>query len=214
MDEVIDWHFWQNMNEVKLWEAAYLACNINPETDNYRDIKSFGTGNNKIDKLLLLLKSNLSDRSFFSAGVSNIGDLNLHGVRLSEFAYWCNHIKYDIPRELDAMAQSVQTFTPIEAAPITQTLHAPIKAELINSAENPWNIVNPEDPEPLQPWFTPARYFARQLVKDDSTLLIKRELLANKTSQSLFNAGIFGRTKNKALDAGTILKAFNNVSLG
>jgi hypothetical protein len=94
----------------------------------------------------------------------------------------------------------------------------PAKAETLlvvtTEPKKPWEVADPKDPAPNQPWFTPARFFARQLVKDDSTLLIKKNLLANKTSQSLFDAGIFGRTKNKALDAGTILKAFIKVNLG
>lgn len=77
----------------------------------------------------------------------------------------------------------------------------------------PWEVADPKDPEPNQTWYISARYFARQLVLDDPTLLTKRNLLANKTSQSLFNAGVFGRTKNKALNAATILKAFNNIIL-
>jgi len=77
----------------------------------------------------------------------------------------------------------------------------------------PWEVADPKDPEPNQTWYISARYFARQLVLDDPTLLTKRNLLANKISQSLFKAGVFGRTKNKALDAGTILKALINITL-
>jgi|APLak6261664640_1056046.scaffolds.fasta_scaffold02620_5 hypothetical protein len=94
----------------------------------------------------------------------------------------------------------------------------PAKAEtlpLVTTGEQkPWEVVDPKDPAPKHPWFTAARFFARQLVKEDSTFLIKKNLLANKTSQLLFQAKVFGRTKNKALDAGTILKAFTNVNLG
>ena len=79
----------------------------------------------------------------------------------------------------------------------------------------PWLIPEPNDPRPegFQDWYTPARYFARRLVKDDSTLLVKRVLLAVKVSQSLENVGILSRSK-KAFDAGTIKKAFVNVNLG
>ena len=41
------------------------------------------------------------------------------------------------------------------------------------------------DPDPDEPWYIPARYFARQLVKEDSTLLNKKDLLAEKVAQSL-----------------------------
>lgn len=78
----------------------------------------------------------------------------------------------------------------------------------------PWEIADPKDPVPAQPWYTPARYFARQLVIVDSTLLTKRPLLAGKVVQSLTNAGINKRGGKKPFTSGTILKALANVSLG
>lgn len=80
--------------------------------------------------------------------------------------------------------------------------------------DKPWLIAATNDPEPDYPWYTPARYFARQLVKDDSTLLVKREKLAEKTAASLARVGIFKRGKKKLpLSAGTVLKSFVNVIL-
>ena len=78
----------------------------------------------------------------------------------------------------------------------------------------PWLVVNKLDPVATQPWYTPARYFARQLVKDDSTLLSKRNLLANKIYQSLNNVGIHKRGNRKPPSADTIKKALANVKLG
>lgn len=46
--------------------------------------------------------------------------------------------------------------------------------------EKPWLIQNPDDPDPNYPWFTPARFFARALIKEDVTLLTKRDILAGK----------------------------------
>ena len=83
----------------------------------------------------------------------------------------------------------------------------------VRLTESPWNIEDPKDPTPKQPWYTPARYFARQLVKDDSTLILKREILADKTSQSLAKAGIYKRGGMKPLMPSTILQAFNNIIL-
>ena len=77
-----------------------------------------------------------------------------------------------------------------------------------------WSIVDSNDPNPEQPWYTPARYFARQLVKDDTTLLTKKSLLATKVSQSLTNAGIYKRGGKLPVSDGTVLKALSNVSLG
>ncbi len=78
--------------------------------------------------------------------------------------------------------------------------------------EEPWLKQNPNDPNPKLRWYVPARYFARQLVKDDSTLLLKRNLLAAKVAQSLEKVGIKKRGDKKPFQPSTILKAFNNVN--
>ena len=83
-----------------------------------------------------------------------------------------------------------------------------------NKSEKPWLTHNPPDPIPEQPWYTPARYFARQLVAGDSTLLIKRDLLASKVVQSLTAAGFYKRGGGKPLVSDTVKKAFTNVNLG
>ena len=86
--------------------------------------------------------------------------------------------------------------------------------EIKTASEKPWNIIEPNDPTPKQHWYTPARYFARQLVKVDSTLLTKRKLLAKKVAQSLTNCGFLKRGGVKPLNPATVEKAFNRVSLG
>lgn len=83
-----------------------------------------------------------------------------------------------------------------------------------NGKTKPWEIVDPRDPEPIQPWYTPARYFARKLVEEDSTLLVKRDQLAQKVTQSLTSAGIKKRGNVKPFDYGTVKKAFSKVNLG
>lgn len=83
-----------------------------------------------------------------------------------------------------------------------------------NGAAKPWLVADPKDPTPAQPWYTPARYFARQLINDDSTLLLKRSPLADKVSKSLANVGIYKRGGVKPFAADTIIKAFVNVKLG
>ena len=81
------------------------------------------------------------------------------------------------------------------------------------SDAKPWLLRDPKDPEPEQRWYTPARYFARQLVVKDSTLLTKRGILADKVSKSLTTAGIYKRGGTKPLSAETVKKAFSNVGL-
>lgn len=85
----------------------------------------------------------------------------------------------------------------------------------LGEEQKPWLIADPNDPESAQSWYTPARYFARQLVIEDSTLLIKRDILADKVCQSLKKAGIFKRGGKKPFSSpDTIKKAFANVRLG
>lgn len=78
----------------------------------------------------------------------------------------------------------------------------------------PWLIADSTDPTPKLEWYTPARYFARQLVVEDSKLLLKKLVLADKVATSLKNAGIYKRGGKKPYDASTVLKAFANVTLG
>jgi len=80
--------------------------------------------------------------------------------------------------------------------------------------EKPWRISSPNDPKPAQSWYTPARYFARQLVAEDSTLLNKRDLLANKVAASLKSSGFYKRGGKLPLNPATVKKAFANVNFG
>ena len=77
-----------------------------------------------------------------------------------------------------------------------------------------WFVKDEKDPEPVQPWYTPARYFARKLVEGDPTLLTKRDTVVNKVVQSLTAAGIKKRGGKKPFNPDTIKKALSNVSLG
>lgn len=78
---------------------------------------------------------------------------------------------------------------------------------------NPWEIPDPRDPKAVLPWYTAARYFARQLIKEDTTLLSKREILADKVSRQLAAVGIFKRGGKKPFNGGTIKKALVNIYL-
>lgn len=88
-----------------------------------------------------------------------------------------------------------------------------LKPQTVQS-ETPWLMIDPHDPPPVHAWYTPARYFARQLVKGDSTLLLKTLILADMVSKSLDKVGIKKRGGKKPFVADTILKAFSNVKLG
>ena len=208
-DEKPDWEFWKNKNTVKLWEAAFLSCGIDPDSQSYRDILSFGLDNQKAEKCLRLLKDSLFLPQFFRLEtlVLNISDSNLHSVPMAEFTAWCILGDLKIPPELAALAKASQQ------AALTVKVK-PVPVAMPSGDGKPWLVANSTDPEPAYPWYTPARYFARQLVKEDSTLLVKKDTLSKKTAASLSAAGIFKRGKKKGpLSSGTVLKSFVNVTL-
>ena len=106
---------------------------------------------------------------------------------------------------------------PVEAGPVPKQSFPQtglMVDEVSKRNEKPWLIHNPDDPEHKYPWYTPARFFARGLVREDSTLLTKRDLLAKKVAVALKNAGFMKRGGIKPLDPTTVKKAFSNVSLG
>lgn len=92
--------------------------------------------------------------------------------------------------------------------------HAKSIPEPSKHTTNPWDIPHPSDPPAKLYWYTPARYFARELVVKDSTLLKKRDKLAQQVVKSLTGVGIFKRGGEKAHDPNTVLKAFVKVNLG
>lgn len=85
------------------------------------------------------------------------------------------------------------------------------KVPVTEQTDKPWLMQYPEDPIPDQPWYIPARYFARQLVIRDSSLTEKINLLVGKIVQELTNVGIYKRGEKKEFNPDTIKKALSNV---
>ena len=122
-------------------------------------------------------------------------------IYLKSFVNWALEIiHWGIPRKLAAISEK-------EEAGKKDT-------ETDEQAKKRWFIHNPDDPKPEQSWYTPARYFARQLVEEDPTLLVKRDRLASKVAASLKNIRVFKRGGKLSLDPVTVKKAFSNVNLG
>lgn len=144
------------------------------------------------------------------------GRYETNRVSWPELVRWARSKSYGIAPELESIVAKI---APVDlAAPESQVAPVlPVGASggMERVPEKPWLVANPKDPTPGQPWYTPARYFARQLVIEDSTLLTKKLVLADKVSKQLASASFFkrGRAKNK-LSADTVLKAFVNVALG
>jgi hypothetical protein len=103
------------------------------------------------------------------------------------------------------------------AKPIVKTARlAPVSSA--SGDVKPWLVLDQRDPliDPTkdQAWYTPARFFARQWVIEQPTLLAKRNILADKVSDSLFKVGIRKRGGKKKFECGTVLKALSMVILG
>lgn len=80
--------------------------------------------------------------------------------------------------------------------------------------DKPWLIVDPRDPPTTSSWYTPARYFARQLIKENANLLHNRDALTKKVAKSLGDVGIYKRGDKEPPNPDTLKKALSNVKLG
>lgn len=84
----------------------------------------------------------------------------------------------------------------------------------VNSVDKPWLIQNPIDPIAIFDWYIPARYLARELIKDSPSLLRRRINLAEKVRELLTRYKIYKRGGKIPPQSETILKAFSNINFG
>jgi hypothetical protein len=84
----------------------------------------------------------------------------------------------------------------------------------ITTDDKPWLIANSSDPVAPYTWYIPARYFARELLKTEPTLLEKIDILASRVNTLFKKYGIKKRGGKKDFDDSTIKKAFSNVNFG
>ena len=104
----IDWNHWQNLREVRVWEAVLLSLGQNPDVDEL-DVEEVFTEHREARKRLRLLSSHICDREYFTPASLNMGDSKLHGVVLSEFAAWWvqTQNKVSIPTQLVNIGESL-----------------------------------------------------------------------------------------------------------
>ena len=143
-----DWDFWLNMPEVKLWQAAALSMNIDPDSLRHHPQAwmagpgggpiftndSFSSGEQQIMfyKRLRLLVANKSVKNGFSPGTLSMDNPAYHSVRLSEFSNWAQSIGRDIPDELAAIA-----IMPVADANAHEMAAQPMKPTAPNAAKPP-----------------------------------------------------------------------------
>jgi hypothetical protein len=147
----------------------------------------------------------IAESSLIAGTLKRIGKSYPHfasQILPSVFIDWARSKGYQIPDELSSGCLLPQ----IE--PVTN-----VGTGSQNQESKPWLIPNSNDPKAEQPWYISARYFARELVIEDSTLIHKRRLLSVKVAKSLDDVGIKKRG-NKVFSPATILKAFNNINFG
>lgn len=94
-----------------------------------------------------------------------------------------NWWSYDQIEQFEPKAQSRTKAKSLEAS--EKSPHQSRIREL-----NDWEIYDPRDTPPKYPYYTPARYFAREFVADDSSLLDKPKILHGKIAAALYKAGI------------------------
>jgi hypothetical protein len=158
------------------------------------------------------IQSELAKDPFFSDGDLNFSFENDNHI--TRFRYWNEKVQ---PTAFEKLKFKVSVLDAWWAAnsPSPQATLAHKKATPSSAdAAKKWLVQDPKDPAPEQPWYTAARYFARQLVNDDSTLLLKRTVLAEKVSKSLSKAGFKKRGGFLPYAGSTVLKAFSKVFLG
>lgn len=230
-----NWDWWKKREGVRLWEAVALSKNIKPsrlekikaqQPNNYRYY--FNRLNMAISWLNIslpimqdhpnngILPENrvvlLSDfvQCAQSKGTklpTGLQEIFAKHQNMDKPVSEAKEIKFSLPTNSgnnDSGGRSSDS-----ASPKTE----PAQVQTPAAAHTPWEIKDPKDPEPEQPWYTPARYFARELVRDDPTLLTKKIALAEKVATSLINVGVCKRGGKKKLLASTILKSFVNVTL-
>lgn len=199
-DETLSAAQWFGMESVSPNEAAMLLCQLNP----LKDAGALLTSNEQTgpDDFKLLLRA-----------FEDVMQADIKQRTLNQWLDIANDKGLKYHSWIKKYAQAVQSYAPVEpAAPAAKKRVAPDTSP--SGDDKPWLIADSNDPAPDYHWYTPARYFARQLVKDDSTLLVKKEMLADKTATSLAGVGIFkrGKIQNK-FSKGTVLKSFVNVAL-
>jgi len=133
-----DWNFWKNRLEVKLWEAAFLADNVDPTSQEYRLIPRLNLLNKNVSNCLVLLKDHLSNGQFFTPPTRIHINPNHQTVNLRQFARWCLYImKFNIPEELAELAKKPDTTTVVHSGKQDENLSFEIKQgdEEIHSSE-------------------------------------------------------------------------------
>lgn len=114
---------------------------------------------------------------------------------------WANKNNFNVPTQFNAILCK----PPIELEAFPQNL---------DTVDKPWLIANSSDPVAAYSWYIPARYFARETLKTEPTLLAKKSVLAGRVNVLFKKYEIKKRGGVNNFDDSTIKKAFTNVNFG
>ena len=203
------WAKWGLMPQIEIWQAIALSLQIEPSEVRLHpfgwmdDIPPFDESEEFNDRLDIL-KAHVLGNSYPKVRTLRLDDEWYKSqILMSEFSHWASTIVkfHQLPDQLLCLAKP--------------SMPPEIIIRTENRTDNPWLIKDTRDGEPegFQSWYTPARFFARSCVRDDPTLLSKREVLAHKVSQLLANAGFKKRGGKLNLSPATVKKAFVNIDL-
>jgi len=213
-----NWNKWKFIPKCELWKGVCLSLDIEPDEEKHgmrswlqsRLGVPYGFPADFAERLQIA-QANVSTNGPIQPQNLYVGALNNpHAeVLLSEVSAAAICWGWTLPECMKALARSGE---PVTTPKPSATKFPPMVPA---TDAKPWLLIEPSDPAPEHEWYAPARYFARQLVSKDSTLLTKKLMLADKVSLSLSSVGIYRRGgKKQRLDASTVLKAFSNMTWG
>lgn len=214
--------YWSVVEDLTIYEAAfwmhvgsdpraheYLCAEDGAYSDHFNNHPGGAAG--VIEKCEILKSAIRIDKIKVSCNVRKNDDYDIGNTRIykSDWLAWCREKGY---------VELVDLFTndpPTESqdAGMVQTRNSSSTTNDPDS-QKPWLERDPRDPEPEQPWYTPARYFARILIAEDPILLAKRDILATKVREFLGKTEIYKRGGKNSPMASTILKAFVKIHFG
>ena len=179
-ENAIDYNYWLNLGFLTPLEAIMLLNIDHPK----RPMNTFSIEHKeKLEKEL-----RQAERAQMAGKVPE------HASPL-DWYNWAKENNFTIPTQFNAILCSPQ-------------IELNVSPQNLDNADKPWLIANSSDPVAAYTWYIPARYFARETLKTEPTLLAKKDILAGRVNTLFKNFGIKKRGGINDFDDSTIKKAF------
>lgn len=131
------WSKWQNIPEIKLWEAVALSLNIEPSKINdhsYRNMHIFADIQEFQDRLVVA-ESNLGKGKRLTASVMNVMSPVDTLMPIPTFVAWALSIQWEMPEQLASLASN-------DSRPSEFDEHSPIYPRELDIALQAWRAVS------------------------------------------------------------------------